>query len=139
MKASFGSSPAAMHDERGAARLKLIIVLAIVALVGYMAFQYVPVAYQARSFKSFMQERVQVAADDPSVPIDEKASRVETQLKNSASQYGVPPDAKMSHVYQNGRLEVTVKFTRQINLLPGFTYQYDFDYTAKSDNSLNPQ
>jgi|ERR1044071_2094071 hypothetical protein len=138
MKQSFGSSPAAMHKERGAARLKLIITLAVVALVGYMAFQYIPVAYQARTFKSFMNERVQVAADDPAIPMDQKATRVETQLRNSASQYGVPPDAKMSHIYQNGRLEVTVKFARQINLLPGFTYQYDFDHTAKSDNSLNP-
>ena len=138
MKASFDSSPKCLRHERGAARLKLIIVLAIVAAVGYMAFQYIPVAYQARSYKNFMKERVQAAADDPAIPMEQKASRVETQLKNGASQYGVPADAKLSHVYQNGRLEVTVKFTRQINLLPGFTYQYDFDHTAKSDNSLNP-
>lgn len=138
MKQLFGSSPAAMREERGAARLKLIIVLAIIALVGYMAFQYIPVAYQARTFKSFMKERVQATADDPAVPVEQKASRVETQLRNSASQYGVPADAKLSHTYQNGRLEVTVKFARQINLLPGFTYQYDFDHTAKSDTSLNP-
>jgi hypothetical protein len=138
MKQSFGSSPTARHHERGAARLKLIIVLAVIALIGYMGFQYVPVAYQARSFKSFMQEKVQSSADDPAVPMDQKGSRVETQLRNSASQYGVPPDAKLSHVYQNGRLEVTVKFTRQINLLPGFTYQYNFDHTAKSDTFLNP-
>jgi hypothetical protein len=138
MKESFDSSPKGLRHERGAARLKLIIVLAIVAAVGYMAFQYIPVAYQARSYQNFMKERVQAAADDPAVPMEQKASRVETQLKNGASQYGVPADAKLSHIYQNGRLEVTVKFTRLINLLPGFTYQYEFDHTVKSDNSLNP-
>jgi hypothetical protein len=138
MKQSFGSSPVVMRQERGAARLKLLIVLAVVAIVGYMAFQYIPVAYQARSFRNFMGERVQYAADDPALPMEQKGPRVETQLRNSASQYGIPPDAKLSHTYQNGRLEVTVKFTRQVNLLPGFTYQYEFDHTAKSDTSLNP-
>ena len=58
MKESFGSSPLSMRHERGAARLKLIIVLAVIALVGYMGFQYVPVAYQARSLKKFMDEKV---------------------------------------------------------------------------------
>lgn len=138
MKQSFGSSPAAKFNERGAARLKFIIVLAIVALLGYMAFQYISVAYQARTFKAFMNEKVLYTSNDPAVPVEQKGARVEAQLKTGAGEYGVPPDAKMSHTYQNGQLQVTVKFTRPINLFPGFTYQYDFDYTAKSDSSLNP-
>lgn len=137
MKASFGSSPAAMRRERGAASLRMVIVLLVVALIGYVCFQYIPVAYQARSFKNFMNEKVTAAAENPSIPTEQKGTTVETQLKSSAKDYGVPPDAKMSHTYQNGGLQVTVQFTRQINLLPGFAYQYKFDYTAKSDTSLN--
>jgi hypothetical protein len=137
MKASFGSSPVVMPQERGAASLRMIIVLLVVAIVGYMCFQYIPVAYQARSFRNFMNEKVTAAAENPSIPTEQKGPTVETQLRSSAKDYGVPPDAKMSHIYQNGGLQVTVQYTRQINLLPGFTHQYKFDYTAKSDTSLN--
>jgi hypothetical protein len=137
MKESFGSSRASMRNQRGAAGLKFILVLAIVGVVGYMGFQYVPVAFQARSFKNFMNEKVTFAAEDSAIPKEQKGPAVENQLRSSAKDYGVPPDAKISHVYENGGLQVTVQFTRQINLLPGFTYQYKFDYTAKSDTSLN--
>ena len=34
-----------LRRESGAARLKLLVVLALIALVGYSAYQYVPVAY----------------------------------------------------------------------------------------------
>jgi len=137
MEKSFGLSPESMRHERGAARLKLIIVLAVIAVVGYMGFQYIPVAYQARSFKKFMDEKVTSAAENPEIPTDQKGPAVENQLRSSAKDYGIPTDAKMSHIYQNGGLQVTVQFTRQINLLPGFAYQYKFDHTAKSDTSLN--
>jgi hypothetical protein len=137
MKASFDSSPAAMHQERGAASLRMVIVLLVIAVVGYMGFQYIPVAYQARSFKSFMNEKVTSAAENPSIPTEQKGSTVENQLRSSAKDYGVPPDAKISHIYQNGGLQVTVQFTRHVNLLPGITHDYKFDYTAKSDTSLN--
>jgi predicted PurR-regulated permease PerM len=137
MKASFGSSPVVRRQERGAASLRMIIVLLVVAIIGYVCFQYIPVAYQARSFRNFMNEKVTAAAENPSIPTEQKGSTVEKQLRESSKDYGVPPDAKISYIYQNGGLQVTVQYTRQINLLPGFTHQYKFDYTAKSDTSLN--
>ena len=137
MKASFDSSPAAIRHERGAANLKLILVLAVVAIVGYMGFQYIPVAYQARSFKKLMDDKVTGVAENPAVPSEQKGSTLESQLRSNAKDYGVPPDAKISHIYKNGGLQVTVQFTRAVNLLPGFTYEYKFDYTAKSDTTLN--
>ena len=137
MKASFVSATAVRRHERGAARLKMIVVLAIVALVGYVAFQYIPVAYQARSYKKLMDEKVTSAAENPAIPTEQKGPTVENQLRSSAKDYGVPPEAKMSHIYQNGALQVTVQFTRQVNLLPGFAYEYKFDYTAKNDTSLS--
>ena len=138
MKAMFGSPGAvATREERGAASLRLILVLAVIAVVGYMAFQYIPVAYQARSLKNFMNEKVTSAAENPAIPTEQKGSTVENQLRTNAKDYGIPPDAKISHVYQNGGLQVTVQFTRLVNLLPGFTHEYKFDYTAKNDTSLN--
>jgi Flp pilus assembly protein TadG len=139
MNKSFGSTSAARRNERGAARLKFIIVLVVVLLAGYMGFQFIPVAYQSYTFKKLMDDTAdQVAAS--ALPTDQKGAWVENQLRTSAKDYGVPPDAKMTHIFQNNRMEITVKFTRQVNLLPGlWTYQYDFDHTAKSSTLLTPQ
>jgi hypothetical protein len=138
MNISVDSTPVARDGERGAARLKFIIVLAIVVLIGYMGFQYVPVAYNSYLFKRSMDENADKAAAI-ALPRDQQGSWLENQLRSSASEYGIPPNAKFTHTLQNGRLEITVHFTRPINLLPGFTYQYNFDYTAKSSALLSPQ
>jgi hypothetical protein len=132
------SSTTLRQGERGAARLKFIVVLAVIALVAYMGVQYVPVAYHAYTFKRSMDEVVEKAANLPGDG-NQKGQWVADQLKASASEYGVPPTAKISPNFMNGRVEVTVQFTQPINLLPGFTYQYNFDYTAKSSTFLNPQ
>ena len=136
MNESFGSTTASRHGERGAARLKFIIVLVVVALAAYMGFQYIPVRYQAYTFKTFMDQSV-LNESASSRPGSAKGEFVENQLKSNAKDYGVPEDAKFSHQFQNGHLEVTVKFTREINLLPGYVYHYDFDYTARSNPFLD--
>lgn len=139
MNESFGSSPMVMSNERGSARLKLIIVLAVIALIGYMGVQYIPVAYQSYTFKKLMDTNTGNAAANGTLPTEEKGARVEQQLRASASEYGVPPNAKITHAFQNGQLQVTVQFTRPVNLLPGLTYNYDFNHTAKSSTLLNAQ
>lgn len=136
MNESFGSSAAARRDERGAARLKFIIVLVVVLLVGYMGFQYIPVAYQAYTFKKFMNESADKAAA-MSMPSEQKGSWLENELRTRAKEYSVPPDAKINRTFLDNQMQVTVQFTRQINLLPGiWTYQYNFDHTAKSSTFL---
>jgi hypothetical protein len=138
MNESFGSTPAAKEMERGAARLKFIIVLAVVALIGYMGFQYVPVAYQSYSFKKYMDENADKAAA-LTLPSEEKGPWIENQIRSGAKDYGVPPDAKITRSFLNNQLVVTVTFTRPVNLLPGFTYQYNFEHTAKSSTFLTTQ
>jgi hypothetical protein len=132
MNKLFGAHPTARQGERGSARLKFIIAIAITALVVYMGIQYIPVAYQAYSYKKFMQETV-----DKASMMAHSGDWVKTQLKASAGDYGVPADAEVTTMPRDGRMEATVKFARPINLLPGFTYQYNFDYTAKSSQFLS--
>lgn len=133
MSESFGAvSPTARHAERGAARLKLIITIAVVAALAYMAIQYVPVAYQASSYKSEMQ-----ASLDTAVAMGHSGEWIVSQLRAKAGENGVPANAEITPAVRDGRMEVTVKFTRPINLLPGFTYNYNFDYTAKSNQFLS--
>ncbi len=120
-----------MKRERGSARLKFIIVLVVVAALGYMGFQYVPVAYQSSRYKTRMQDVVTEAA-----AAGKGTEWVKSQLEASAADNGVPKDAKIVPMVQEGRVTVTVQFTRPVNLLPGYTYNYDFNHTAKSADLL---
>ena len=113
-------------SERGSARLKFIIVIAIIAVVAYALYMYVPVAYQGYLFKDLMQHNVDVASAQ-----GYPATWVRDQLVKSAPEYGVPADAVISPAQRDNRMEVTVQFVRPIEF-PGYTYQYNFDYTVKS-------
>jgi hypothetical protein len=112
--------------ESGQGRLKLLIFLTIIFAVGYVLYQYVPVAYQAFVFKDFMQHEVDVAAAS-----GYDATWVKTQLTKSGPEYGIPADAVILPSNRDGRLQLNVKYTRQIPL-PGYVYNYDFDHTVKS-------
>ncbi|HEX8707053.1 MAG TPA: hypothetical protein VF723_02225 [Pyrinomonadaceae bacterium] len=131
MDKAYGRGSADRGAERGAARAKFIIVFAVIAVIAYMGYQYVPVAYNAYLYKDLMQTNATKAVEGQ-IPVEQKAGWVKSQLQASAKDYGVPPDAKITPLMRDGRMEVTVQFTRPINLLPGFTYQYNFEHTVKS-------
>ncbi len=110
--------------------MKLVIALAIIAVVGYAGYMYVPVAVDAYYFKDAMQNKVNLAAAQ-----GYDSSWLSEQLAKSKSEYHVPDDAVISPSQKDGRMEVRVQFTRPISF-PGFTYNYDFDYTAQSTQFL---
>jgi hypothetical protein len=113
-------------NERGGARLKLVIALAIFAIVVYAGYLYLPVAVDAYYYKDVMQNKVDVA-----VTQGYEASWVSDQLKKSAAEFHVPDNAIITPALKDSRVEVRVQFTRPITG-PGFIYNYDFDYTARS-------
>jgi hypothetical protein len=100
--------------------------MAVIGLVAYMGYMYLPVAYQAYLFKDLMQHDVDVASSQGYPP-----SWVKDQLVKSAPEYGVPADAVIEPTQRDNRIEVTVQFVRPIEF-PGYTYQYNFDHTVKS-------
>jgi hypothetical protein len=112
--------------ERGSARLKFILVMAVIGVVAYMGYMYLPVAYQAYLFKDLMQHDVDVCSSQ-----GYPATWVKDQLVKSAPEYGVPADAVITPTQRDNRIEVTVQFVRPIEF-PGYTYQYNFDHTVKS-------
>jgi hypothetical protein len=112
--------------ERGGARLKFTIVIVVLAIVVYVGYLYVPIAYDAYYFKDVMQNKVDVAATQGYETV-----WVRDQLVKSGPEYHVPPDAIITPTQSDNRVMVRVQFTRPIQL-PGYTYNYDFDYTAKS-------
>ena len=117
-------------NEWGGARLKFIIVMAILVIVVYAGYLYVPVAVDAYYFQDVMQNKVNLAAAQ-----GYEAGWITDQLVKSGSEYHVPADAIIAPAQKDGRVEVRVQFTRPIQL-PGYTYNYDFDYTAKSTTFL---
>lgn len=114
------------RGERGGARLKLIIFLVIFAAVVYAGYLYVPVALDAYYFKDVMQNKADVAVTQGYDP-----SWVKDQLTKLEPEYHVPSDAVISAGQKDNRVEVRVQYTRPISVL-GYTYNYEFDHTAKS-------
>lgn len=117
--------------ERGSARLKFLLVLAVIGIVAYTGYLYVPVAYQAYLLKDVMQHNVDVA-----VTQGYPASWVKDQLTKAGKDYGVPADAVIEPTQQENRMAVRVQFVRPIEF-PGFTYQYNFDHTSRSTTFLS--
>ena len=113
-------------DERGSARLKFLIVMVIIGALAYAAYLFVPVAYSRFYLKDLMQHDVDVAAAQGYPP-----SWVKDQLTKSEAEYGVPANALITPAQREGRIEVRVQFTQPIEF-PGYTYQWEFDHTAKS-------
>ena len=116
--------------ERGGARLKFIVVVLIVGMAAYAAYLYVPVAFQAYYIKDLMQHDVDVASTQ-GYPV----TWVTDQLKKAAVEYDIPTNAIITPSQEQNRVTVRVQFTKPIEF-PGYTYQYEFDYTAKSTTFL---
>ncbi len=114
------------QDERGGARVKLIIFVAIFAVVLYAGYLYIPVAVDAYYFKDAMQNKVDAAATQGF-----ETSWVKDQLEKGKAEFHVPQDAIITPVQKDSRIQVRVQFTRPISF-PGYTYNYQFDYTATS-------
>lgn len=118
----------------GGARLNFLLIVAVIIVVGYSAYNYAPVAYNAFLYKDRMQEIVNMAAYPPGQPV----AWVESQLRASAKEYHLPSDMNAIVQKHNGQIVARVRWSQPIHL-PGFTYDYEFDHTARSSGFVNPQ
>jgi len=112
--------------ERGSANLKFLIVMALLGATAYGGYLYVPVAFNAATYKDLMQHYVDLAATQGHPP-----AWLADQLAKSGPEYGVPADAVITPVQHDGRMEVRVQFVKVIEF-PGYPYDYEFDHTVKS-------
>ena len=117
--------------ERGSATLKFVIVMAILFTSAYGGYLYVPVAYQAHMYKDLMQHYVDVAASQGYQP-----SWAVEQLVKNAAEYEIPANAIITPTLKDNRIEVRVQYVRVVEF-PGYTYTYEFDYTARSTAFLS--
>jgi hypothetical protein len=124
---------AGSSGERGSASLKFIIFILVLAAAAYVAYLYVPIAYQASLFKVYMQDTV-----DKAVATGQTTAWVENQFRASAPEYGVPPNATYKVEQRDGRMQASARWMRPV-VLPVYTYQYNFDHTVKSGSFLTPR
>ena len=117
--------------ERGGARFNFIVILVVIALAAYSAYNYVPVAYNAYLYKDLMQELVNRAAYPP-IKSNEWVAQ---QLRDAAKEYDLPEDADIKVQNENGRIVAHVTWTRPVQL-PGYVYEYDFDHTVRSSGFI---
>jgi heme A synthase len=120
--------------EAGGARLNFVIIAAVIALAGYSAYNYAPVAYNAFLFKDVMQETVSKAAFPPG----QTTEWVTQQLRAQAKEYDVPADMTVNVQMEAGQIVARVQWIRPVRL-PGYTYQYKFDHTVRSSGFINQQ
>ena len=114
------------RGERGGSRVKFLIVVLIFGAAVYAGYLWVPVQFDAYRFKDLMQHDADVAATQ-GYPV----TWISDQLKKSLAEYNIPADAVITPTQQENRMAVRVQYTRPIEF-PGYTYQYEFDHTAKS-------
>ena len=119
------------RGERGGARFNLVVVLLVIALAVYSAYNYAPVSYNAYRYKDFMQETVNKAAYPPV----KNSDWVAQQLRAAAEEHGLPDDADIRVQNENGRISAHVTYTHPVQL-PGYTYEYNFDHTARSSGFI---
>ncbi|MBV9959006.1 MAG: hypothetical protein JO360_11325 [Acidobacteria bacterium] len=116
------------HGERGEARAKFLITLSIMAIIAYIGYQYVPVAFQSYQYRDLMQQSV-----DKGAAMGKPSEWVKEQLVKSGGEYGVPANANISIAQSEGAMEARVTFKRPIEMLV-YTYDYEFDKTVKSSS-----
>ena len=119
------------RSEQGGARLKFLIVVVIIASVIYVGYQFIPVLYRDYQIKDLMRNDVDAAA-----ALGKPASWIKEQLVKNSAEYGIPADAVITPQQHDNRIEVRVQFTQPIEF-PGFVYNHEFDYTAKSATFLS--
>jgi len=118
-------------NERGSASLKFMIVMAIICASAYAGYLYVPVAYNAHNFQDLMQHYVDVASAEGKPP-----GWAGEQLMKNFAEYDVPPNAVITPMKRDNRIEVRVQFVKPVEF-PGYTYNYEFDHTATSTAFLD--
>jgi len=113
-------------SERGSGRLQFLIVLTVIAATAYAGYLYVPVAFNAKTYKDLMQHYADVAATQGYPP----AWAGEQLLKN-APEYNVPANAIITPMKRDDRVVIRVQYVQPIEF-PGYTYNYEFDQTVRS-------
>ena len=130
----------ARHTERGGAGVKLLAVAVVIILMANAGYHFIPVAYNAESFKQEMSGAVVQALALPS-SYGKTTEVVKRKIASAAETHDVPIDYQLDVREQNKTITAHVHYVKPIPVLPFgiYTYQYEFDYTAAPNGFLTDQ
>lgn len=125
------------HSERGGAGVKLLLVGIILVLAANAGFQFIPVAYNAESFKQEMSTAVVQAIALPS-SYGKTTDVVKQKIVAAAQAHDVPIDFQLDVKEKNKTITARVYFVKNVPVLPFgiYEYQYVFDHTAAPNGFL---
>ena len=126
-------------SERGGAGVKFLIILTVLVLAGNAGFNYVPVAYDAESFRTEMGSAVLqgMALAGKVTPIE----NVKVRVQKAAVANDIPADAVIDVRQAGNVITAHVTYEKQVSLLPFgiYRYTYRFDHTATPTGFLLKQ
>lgn len=126
-------------SERGGAGVKFLIILVVIVLAANAGYNYVPVAYDAESFKTEMGTAVLqgLALPGKISPVD----NVKARLQKAATVNNIPADAVIDVRQAGTAITAHVMYSKEVSLLPFgiYKYTYRFDHTATPTGFLLKQ
>ena len=126
-------------SERGSAGVKFLICMAVMGLAAHAGYNYVPVAYNAESFKTEMQSAVlQGLALPGKVNV---VDNVKARVQKAIVENDIPNDALVDVKQAGNVVTAHVAYTKPVNILPFgiYKYNYQFDHTATPTGFLLKQ
>ena len=119
-----------LKSERGEAGFKLLLFIIVISIIGFAGFNYVPVAYEAASFKQEMETAVikAIALPQGLKPVD----AVRTKLKRAMVENNIPDNSFMDVKQVKNVIQARIYYQREVEILPFglYRYTYVFDHTA---------
>lgn len=119
-------------NERGSASTKLFAMLVVIFLIGFAAYNYITVAYEAEGLKSDMSTAVLQGLAMPG-NIDPVAN-VKTRIQNAMTVHNAPSEATLDVKMHNKAIQARVTYTKSVSLLPFGLYKHQFVF----DNTATP-
>ena len=126
--------------EHGGAATKFLIIFFVLVLIANAGYNYVPVAYDAASFRQEMDTAVVkgLASSGAMKPLQ----TVTASMQRAISSYNIPPDAVVEIKPVGAAvIEVHVSYSKKVDMLPFGLYQYtyNFEHTATPSGYLTKQ
>lgn len=112
--------------QRGEGKAQVYITLAVIAIIGFLLFKFVPVVYTTSDFKKEVEELARTAAIRA-----EDDKKIKERFIKIRNDYQIPEDTcKFDIERKSGTLKLTVEYHIPI-VFPGYTY----DWTEKKEYS----
>src|ERR1051326_1762757 len=110
------------HHERGEGRIKLLLTLLVLAVIAYVAAQFIPAYWRSMQMQDATQSIVTQAVVQ-NLPDNDVYAR----LEEKAMEFHLPETKKIKLMHNGKKIIVRVSYTHDITL-PFYTYPWTFDF-----------